>query len=135
MQQGSSVTCLAFLPALLSSSHPQDPTETDKNSDHLRKEYLFSKGLPVRQSVLPYPRYTRKKLSCTLPTLECNAVSYLKLCKPDVRGNKGTTNPAGYLESSNFRNDDSFMAMFIQKSEYSRNILHVCKRRFSKSAD
>lgn len=81
------------------------------------------------------PGIQGKNCPVPYPTLECNAVSYLKLCKPDVRGNKGTTNPAGYLESSNFRNDDSFMAMFIQKSEYSRNILHARKRRFSKSAD
>ena len=93
--------------ALLSSSYPQDPTEFSKYSAHLGKEYVFIKGLPLRQTVLPYPGHTKKNFPIPYPTLECNEV--FRLCKPDFRGNKGTTNPAGYLEISNFRNNDTFL--------------------------
>lgn len=96
-------------PTLLSSSYPQDPTEFSKNPTHLHKKYLFIKGLPVRQTVLSYPWHTSKNYPLTYPTLERYEVSYFRLCKPDIRGNKGTISAAGYLESSKFRNKDTFM--------------------------
>lgn len=66
--------------------------------------------------MLSYPGHTSTNYPITYPTLERNEVSCFRLCKPDIRGNKGTTSDAGYLESSKFRNKVTFMnsALILQ---------------------